>query len=99
MPTAVSPLATSLALTDRFLESFDFREDVDKESIDLSGAHSWDITAVHARDKVGVDFRREGIEVEVIGMNQATVPSVTWCWASSTTKMIMEVDVPLLVVR
>lgn len=62
MPTAVSPLATSLALTDRFLESFDFREDVDKESIDLSGAHSWDITAVHARDKVVVDCRRQVIE-------------------------------------
>ncbi|WP_410276681.1 hypothetical protein [Guyparkeria sp.] len=64
-------------MTDRFLESFDFRDDVDKESIDLSGAHSWDITSVHARDKVLVDFRREGIEVEVIGMNQATVRSVT----------------------
>ncbi|RRQ24591.1 SulP family inorganic anion transporter [Guyparkeria sp. SCN-R1] len=64
------------ASTEKFLESFDFKDDVDKVSIDLSKAHFWDITAVHALDKVVVDFRREGIEVEVIGMNQATATIV-----------------------
>ncbi len=64
------------ASTEKFLESFDFKDDVDKVSIDLSKAHFWDITSVGALDKVVVDFRREGIEVEVIGMNQATATIV-----------------------
>ncbi|MFN2380957.1 MAG: SulP family inorganic anion transporter [Guyparkeria sp.] len=62
--------------SEKFLESFDFKDDVDKVSIDLSKAHFWDITSVRALDKVVVDFRREGIEVEVIGMNEATATIV-----------------------
>ncbi len=64
------------ASSEKFLESFDFKDDVDKVTIDLSKAHFWDITAVTALDKAVVDFRREGIEVEVIGMNQATATIV-----------------------
>ena len=64
------------ASTEKFLESFDFKDDVDKVTIDLSRAHFWDITAVRTLDKVVVDFRREGIEVEVIGMNEATATIV-----------------------
>lgn len=41
-------------------------------TIDLSAAHFWDITSVSALDKVVVKFRREGTQVELIGMNQAT---------------------------
>jgi len=64
------------ASTEKFLESFDFKDDVDKVTIDLSRAHFWDITAVRTLDKVVVDFRREGIEVEVVGMNEATATIV-----------------------
>jgi len=64
------------ASSEKFLESFDFKDDVDKVTIDLSRAHFWDITAVRTLDKVVVDFRREGIEVEVVGMNQATATIV-----------------------
>ncbi|MFW6021031.1 MAG: SulP family inorganic anion transporter [Guyparkeria sp.] len=64
------------ASTEKFLESFDFKDDVDKVTIDLSKAHFWDITSVGALDKVVIDFRREGIEVEVIGMNEATATIV-----------------------
>ncbi|MGM0516742.1 MAG: SulP family inorganic anion transporter [Pseudomonadota bacterium] len=64
------------ASTEKFLESFDFKDDVDKVTVDLTRAHFWDITAVRALDKVVVDFRREGIEVEVVGMNQATATIV-----------------------
>jgi len=60
------------ASTEKFLESFDFQEDLDKVVIDLSKAHFWDITAVTALDKVVINFRREGIEVEIVGMNEAT---------------------------
>ena len=41
-------------------------------TIDLSHAHFWDITSVAALDKVVIKFRREGADVNVIGMNEAT---------------------------
>lgn len=40
--------------------------------IDVSHAHFWDITSVSALDKVVIKFRREGTEVEIRGMNEAT---------------------------
>ena len=64
------------ASSERFLAAFDFKQAVDKVVIDLSQAHFWDITAVSALDKVVIKFRREGAEVEVIGMNQATATVV-----------------------
>ncbi|WP_300427908.1 STAS domain-containing protein, partial [uncultured Thalassolituus sp.] len=45
---------------------------VSKVTIDLTQAHFWDITSVSALDKVVIRFRREGAEVELIGMNDAT---------------------------
>tara|TARA_R110002072_G_scaffold65950_11_gene163012 strand:+ start:55 stop:483 length:429 start_codon:yes stop_codon:yes gene_type:complete len=60
------------ASADHFRESFDFKEVVDQVTIDLYGAHFWDITSVAALDKVVIRFRREGTQVNVIGMNEAT---------------------------
>ena len=60
------------ASAERFIGSFDFREVIDKVRIDVSRAHFWDITAISALDKVIVKFRREGTEVEVIGLNEAS---------------------------
>ncbi|QFS86317.1 MULTISPECIES: SulP family inorganic anion transporter [unclassified Marinobacter] len=62
--------------SEKFLESFDFKEAVDNVVIDLSRAHFWDITAVAALDKAVVKFRREGADVEVIGLNQASATIV-----------------------
>lgn len=59
------------ASADTFVNSFDFREVIERVSIDVSRAHFWDITAVSALDNVVVKFRREGAEVEVIGLNDA----------------------------
>lgn len=64
------------ASADKFSNSFDFREVVDKVTIDLSQAHFWDITAVSALDKVVIKFRREGAEVELIGLNEASATIV-----------------------
>ncbi|CAE6889245.1 MULTISPECIES: SulP family inorganic anion transporter [Pseudomonas] len=61
---------------DKFINAFDFREALDKVCIDLSRAHFWDITAVAALDKVVLKLRREGTEVEVIGLNQASATIV-----------------------
>ncbi|MGE2250456.1 SulP family inorganic anion transporter [Serratia marcescens] len=60
------------ASADRFTSHFDFREAIENVVIDVSHAHFWDITSVSALDKVVVKFRREGTEVEIRGMNDAT---------------------------
>ncbi|MDG3064075.1 SulP family inorganic anion transporter [Thauera mechernichensis] len=64
------------ASADAFIASFDFREVIDKVVIDVSRAHFWDITAVSALDKVVVKFRREGTDVEVVGLNEASATMV-----------------------
>lgn len=56
----------------RFLEQFNFKEAVEKVIIDVSRAHFWDVSAVHALDTAVIKFRREGAQVEVIGLNQAS---------------------------
>ncbi|MCQ9374942.1 SulP family inorganic anion transporter [Methyloversatilis sp. XJ19-13] len=64
------------ASADRFVAAFDYREVIDRVRIDVSRAHFWDITAISALDKVVIKFRREGTEVEVIGMNEASATLV-----------------------
>lgn len=64
------------ASADKFIAAFDFKEAIDKVTIDLSRAHFWDITAVAALDKVVIKLRREGTEVEVIGLNTASATIV-----------------------
>ena len=64
------------ASAERFVDAFDFDEVVPRVVIDVSRAHFWDITAVSALDKVVFKFRREGAEVEVRGMNEASATLV-----------------------
>jgi SulP family sulfate permease len=64
------------ASADAFVAGFDFKEVIDKVVIDVSRAHFWDITAVSALDKAVVKFRREGTEVEVVGLNEASATMV-----------------------
>lgn len=64
------------ATSERFVNAFDFKEDIDKAIIDVGHAHFWDITSVSALDKVVIKFRREGIDVEIKGMNEATATLV-----------------------
>ena len=60
------------ASADRFLTQFDFKEALEKVTIDLTRAHIWDISSVAALDTVVMKFRREGAEVELIGLNDAS---------------------------
>ena len=64
------------ASSPEFLAAFDFKEAVAKVRIDVSHAHFWDLTSVGALDKVVLKFRREGAEVEVIGLNEASATIV-----------------------
>ena len=60
----------------KFTEFFDFKEVLDKVVIDLTEAHFWDISAVAALDRVVLKFRREGTEVQFIGLNEASATIV-----------------------
>lgn len=64
------------ASSERFMGAFDFKESIDKVTINLSRAHFWDITAVQALDRVVIKFRREGTEVELVGLNEASATVV-----------------------
>jgi SulP family sulfate permease len=64
------------ASAERFANAFDYKEVIEKVRIDVSRTHFWDITAVSALDKVVLKFRREGAEVEVIGLNEASATMV-----------------------
>jgi sulfate permease, SulP family len=60
------------ASADAFTAAFDFREALERVTIDVSHAHIWDISSVAALDMVVLKFRREGADVEIIGINQAS---------------------------
>jgi SulP family sulfate permease len=61
---------------EQFVAAFDFKDAVEKVTIDLSKAHFWDITAISSLDKVVIKFRREGTEVELLGLNEASATLV-----------------------
>ncbi|MGC6392248.1 MAG: SulP family inorganic anion transporter [Alphaproteobacteria bacterium] len=60
------------ASSETFMASFDFKEALEHVTIDLSRAHIWDISSVTALDMAVLKFRREGAEVEIIGLNEAS---------------------------
>ena len=60
------------ASADQFQSEFDFREVVETVRIDVSRTQFWDLSAVDALDRVVLKFRREGVEVELIGMDEAS---------------------------
>lgn len=60
------------ASSDEFTASFDFKEALETVIIDVSQAHIWDISSVQALDMVVLKFRREGSDVQIIGLNEAS---------------------------
>ncbi len=50
---------------------FNFKEDVEFVKIDLTHAHLWDQSAIAALDKVVLNFRRNGAEVEIVGLDNS----------------------------
>jgi SulP family sulfate permease len=64
------------ASSEAFVNEFDFKEVLSKVVIDVSHAHFWDLTAVSCLDKVVLKFRREGTEVEILGLNEASATLV-----------------------
>jgi SulP family sulfate permease len=55
-----------------FSEAFDFREPLERVVIDVSRAHIWDISSVAAIDTAVLKFRRKGVHVDLVGLNDAS---------------------------
>jgi SulP family sulfate permease len=64
------------ATSESLVAEFDFKEQVARVQLDLTHAHFWDITAVEALDRVVHKFRRNGIAVEITGLNRASATMV-----------------------
>ncbi|MCO8145793.1 SulP family inorganic anion transporter [Rhodovulum tesquicola] len=60
------------ASTEDFMKSFDFKEALERVTIDVSRAHIWDVSSVAALDMAVLKFRREGATVEIVGLNKAS---------------------------
>ena len=60
------------ASSGQFAASFDLLHSPKKVSIDLSRAHFWDISAVAALDRVVLKLRERSVDVDVIGINEAS---------------------------
>lgn len=59
------------ASADLFAASFEHHGHPRRVEIDMTQAHLWDLTGVAAVDKVVFRYRRQGAEVELIGMDEA----------------------------
>jgi SulP family sulfate permease len=55
-----------------FVGGFDFTEMPERIVIDVTRAHLWDISAVGALDQVVLKFRHRGVDVDVVGVNEAS---------------------------
>jgi SulP family sulfate permease len=64
------------ASAESFIASFDFAEQLERVTIDVSRAHLWDISAVGALDQAVLKFRRHGMEVTVLGANEASASMI-----------------------
>jgi SulP family sulfate permease len=60
------------ASAEQFMAGFDFKEALERVTIDVSRAHIWDVSSVAALDMAVLKFRREGAEVVIAGMNEAS---------------------------
>lgn len=58
--------------SDKFFQFFDFKENLQQVQIDLTHAHIWDLTSVNMLNTVVQKFQARGIQVELIGLNEAS---------------------------
>lgn len=58
--------------SEKFLQSFDFKEGVKAVIIDLTHSHIWDVTSVAMLDSVISKFQKNEIHVTVRGLNEAS---------------------------
>ncbi len=57
---------------EKFMQGFDFKENINDVIIDLTHSHIWDVTSVAMLDSVVNKFQRNGVNVTVRGLNEAS---------------------------
>ncbi|ABS20898.1 SulP family inorganic anion transporter [Bacillus cytotoxicus] len=65
------------ASTTEFINAFQFKEDVQEVTIDFTHAHVWDDSAVAAVDKVMMKYEQNGIQVNIVGLNERSLKLIT----------------------
>jgi SulP family sulfate permease len=58
--------------SEKFMQGFDFKEDIKDVIIDLTHSHIWDVTSVAMLDSVINKFQKNDINVTVRGLNEAS---------------------------
>lgn len=58
--------------SEKFMQGFDFKENVKDVIIDLTYAHIWDVTSVAMLNSVISKFQKNGVNVTVHGLNEAS---------------------------
>lgn len=65
--------------SDKFFQFFNFKEDMHKVIIDLTHAHIWDMTSVNMLNTVVQKFKDQNIDVEIVGLNEASSTLMDRC--------------------
>jgi len=58
------------------VDAIDYRKLAAVVRIDVSGAHFWDVSSIRALDDIVLKLRRHDVQVEVVGLNQASASMV-----------------------
>ena len=58
--------------SDKFFQFFNFNEDIQFITIDLTHAHIWDITSVSMLNTIKNKFESSNIHVEILGLNESS---------------------------
>ncbi|MFN3905708.1 MAG: SulP family inorganic anion transporter [Acinetobacter junii] len=58
--------------SEKFMQGFNFQEPISKVIIDLTHSHIWDVTSVAMLDSVVNKFQKNGVNVTVRGLNEAS---------------------------
>ncbi len=74
-----------------FAAAFDFKEALDRVVIDVRAAHIWDLSGVAALDRAVLKFRRDGADVEIVGMNEASATLVDKLGEHETSQTLLKV--------
>lgn len=64
------------ASTLKFINSFDYTENIDSVDIDFSKVKIWDESAVDAIDRVVIKFHKNGVKANLIDMNEECIALV-----------------------
>jgi len=58
--------------SEKFMQGFNFKEDLKEVIIDLTHSHIWDVTSVAMLDSAIEKFQKNGVKVTVRGLNEAS---------------------------